>query len=77
MGSMDIGLMDGGVEQQHDVTRPMPMPVHTFNGVFGHSTSSGKPANLCTSIEVVVIIYLSVGFGPGIYATIDVDGWGR
>ena len=36
MGSMDTSLMDGGVKQQHDVKRPMP--VHTFHGsfVFGH-----------------------------------------
>ena len=25
----------------------------------------------------MVIRYLSVGFGPGIYSTIDVEGWGR
>ena len=50
MGSMDTSLMDGGVKQQHDVTRLMPMPVHTFNGVFGHSTSSGKPV-ICVPVS--------------------------
>ena len=73
---MEHSLVDRGVEQQHDETRPMP--VQSFHGsfVYGHATSSGKPTNLDASIEVVVIKYLSVGFGPGIYSTIDVEGWG-
>ena len=41
MGSMDTGLLDGGIEQQHDIARPAPltMPLHSFNRVFGHATS--------------------------------------